>query len=679
MDIIDLMPEGDENTVTKERIIIEARYYSEENISIPVSSQAYLYDLTVRKSIFLEITSDIFNDAGEATGEKKITEVETNNSTTQNSESVYETKIEKSEYNDFSQLLLSQLSTDIKNLSLHFSGDIDNIKITSEVMNFILSNFENVTIDFKGLSTWVTIPEINSGLKSLSIENANVEISQAILSCETSFTLNNIIIKAVGNSTKKPSLIVTAGKEFTLRNITISEPVFISASGSESKKFSDWKNTSVILYNIEIGFKDEEKNKFGSSDICDAILTIADFAYSTVCSVRATEDIPYYPLLSIKKTSEINMCELSRASKENPSYAPSLLLSDYYTAALSQCSYIGKVKSPDTVPFIRINNSRGDSELFISDSTIVNSNVISLEEKFCQLIAIDNSHFSSSNIFYKMDSSTISKLILNNVNMIADNLNIKSANLNILSETQIDVKEDVILDINEIGNISSSVIKSLKNIDIILSSNASLNIVDSSVSTPKELNVYTKKNEFEELSSRVDIIRSNFDTAKCTISDILSLKSSAMDLHGKECEINALAVFLDTNIQYYYNSFPITIKDSSLRQSIFSLYTPGSKVDFNILNCTGEATIKYLDDKNEKSVFNLGITSSPVSLHFDAVKGSRKINIMSKDSSGAVITGENDEIILVPDISCPDRLLFQRIEEKTQKDDTKILYGIIGE
>jgi hypothetical protein len=669
----------DDNTVTKERIIIEARYYSEENTSIPLSNQAYLYDLTVRKSIFLEISSDKFNEAGEVTGEKNITEVETNNPNGSDNENIYETKIEKSEYSNISQLLLSKLNTNIKNLSLHFVGDIDNVTITSEVINFIFANFENVTLDFKGFSSWVNIPEINSGLKSLNIENANLEISQAILSCTTSFTLNNVIIKTVGNSPKKPSLIVTAGKESTLRNITISEPIFISISGSESKEYSNWRNTSVTLYNIEIGFKDEEKNRYGSSDICEPILTIADFAYSTICSVKATEDIPYYPLLSIKKTSEINLCELTRVSKENSSYAPSIILSDYYTVALSQCIYAGKIKSPDSVSFIKINKSRGDSELYISDSTIVNSNILGLEGVSCQLIAIDNSYFFSSNIFYRMDSSTIGKLILNNVNMIVDNFNIKSADLSILSETNIEVKENVSLEINEIGNISSSIIKIQKNIDIVLASHASLNIVDSSVFVIKELKIYTKKNENEELSSRVDITRSHLGTAICNIFNISSLKSNEMDLHGRECTINALAVFLDVNIQYNNNPFPITIKDSNLRQSVFSLYNPANKMAFNLLNCSGEAFIKYLDDKNEKSVFNLEIESSPVSFHFDAVKGNRKVNIASKDSLGAVITGENDEISLVPDISCSDRLLFQRIEEKMPKDNSKILYGIIGE
>jgi hypothetical protein len=116
-----------------------------------------------------------------------------------------------------------------------------------------------------------------------------------------------------------------------------------------------------------------------------------------------------------------------------------------------------------------------------------------------------------------------------------------------------------------------------------------------------------------------------------------------------------------------------------VRSSSFFLNKPGNKQYFKILNSSGEINIIYIDDENQKSNLILELDTSPILANFDAVSNSRKVNILSKDSLGSIITGTNDAIILSPIISSHDKPYFQRITTKTARDKNKVLYGIIDE
>jgi hypothetical protein len=128
--------------------------------------------------------------------------------------------------------------------------------------------------------------------------------------------------------------------------------------------------------------------------------------------------------------------------------------------------------------------------------------------------------------------------------------------------------------------------------------------------------------------------------------------------------------------QYRSSPLPITVKDSVIRESSFIIYSPGSNQVFNFTGCIGKFGIQYLDDINPEAALRLFIKGSPLNIHFDAVTD-RKVYVNSGDSFGAVITGEEGAITIIPDIESIDRVYFEKIDGNAIKKNDKIMYGAV--
>jgi hypothetical protein len=660
----------------EERIVIDIRYYNELDEVIPVSASVHRMDVTIRNSIYLRTVTESYADEAPY-GEGEHPEFEMNNSTVVSNAALYSTKIEKRDYGSFSEILLSLLKTKAKSISVRMETDSKTIEIEEKVIGYILSNFDTIYLNFSGINRWISLPEINANINYLCIENSNLIVKQIILSCETSFILRNCTIMSDGTSNNYPGFLVTIGSDSTLSNIRIASKVFIGISGKDAKDINRWSKTSITVSDFFVGFEDTSRNEKTNTGFYDAILTLAEVADIRISGLSSLNDIPYYPLLSAKKFNEANIGDISRASRNLPSAAPGIQLGEYFNVAIANLTYIGVSKTLDSSAFIRFSSVRIDSSISLLGANIVNMALLNLAGISCQQIDISNSVLKNSMVLNRIGTSSIGKLILSNVTMETDKLFIKALSLSILGSTDIETKEEIRFELSDSSNISDSKIKSNGMFKIILGPDASVHITNSFLTSQNELNIHTEKDLEEPLSSNISFNKVSLSSRKMVFNLFNSLRFEETELLSSDLSVAACnSILFGIMAQYRASPLPIMVRDSVIRDSLFTIYSPGSNQVFNFSGCIGRFRVQYLDDSNPKATCKLFINGSPLNIHFDAVTD-RKVYVNSEKSLGAVITGESGAVTIIPDIESVDRVHFEKVNENAIKKDDKIIYGTL--
>jgi hypothetical protein len=656
----------------KERILVDVRYYDDNNALIRPSDLATRIDITIYNSVFLRATTEDYLDPAPY-GEGKRFEIEENGEPQSNDDIVYSTAIEKEHYSSLSEVLLQKLKTKIKSISLRLENESDIIEINEEVMSHILYNFDTIYLNLSGLIKWITIPDINTEVKYLRIENANIIIKQAVISCETEFILRNCVIKSFNNSNNS-SLLVTIGSTATLVETKIASKIRIGISGIEAKDIKKWKDTCITISSFSIGFEDTSKNDKTNSGFYDAILSLADVATVRVSELTSYHDIPAYPLLSVRNVNEANISDISRASRDFPALAPAIQAGDYYRFSLSGAKYIGVGESYENSAFIRFIRTKLNSSISVSNITLYNMALFNLTGISCQKINIHNAVLQNKELFYNMNSSFIGKLILSNVKITSNSLSLKADSLSVISESTLEIEDNCLFTILEAGIISDGIIRSKNSFNLVLGNEASTHFEKTSLISIKEIKVTTQKEENEAILSRLAFDSSYLSSALFSFSSLNSLRYEKTDLYGRELKINLCkTLILGLSIHYNEAPLPITISNTSFQRSIMEIYKPGSKQNISLSNCIGEFVISYLDDTNDNSVCKINLKNAPVIIHFGAV-GKRKVSVKSEASLGAAVTGQTDDISVIPEIESIDRVHFTRVTT-VGKDTSKILYG----
>jgi hypothetical protein len=658
-----------------ERIVIDVRYYNEANEVVGESDLAHTIDITIRNSLYLKTLTENYSDP-EPFGKGELIEYEVNNSGMSGEETVYSTKIEKKNYALFPNILLGVLKTKVENISVRMETESKTIEITEEIMKYILSNFKSISLNFSGVVRWIPLPEVNVNLDYLSIENANLIVKQTILSCETSLVLRNCIFMSNRNTVNHPGFMITVGKEATLSNIKIANRVFIGISGKEARDIKRWSKTTVTISEFVIGFEDTSRNDRVRNGFYDAILSIVEIKDVLIAGIHSLNDIPYYPLVAVKKVNEANISNITRSSKNLPAAAPGIQLGEYVGVAISIISYTGVGKTFDSSSFIRFTKVRIDSSLSIVKANIINMALLNLSGITCQKINIGSSVLQNKEVFYNMKTGTIASLVLSNVTIVTDELYMKALSLSVLKESDIEAKNKIELSIEDTANISDSSIKSKNVFNMILGPNVSSHVNNTALVSGNDFKVYTEKDDDEQLSSNLSFNVSSLTGGKVHFNNINSLRFEETELMARELNIeNCNSVFIGLMLHYREVPLPVSIKNSDIRLSTLALYEPGNNGLFNLLNCKGIFNIEYLDDISPSSISKLILNNSIMNIHFDAVIN-RKVYITSENSLGSIITGENDGITLIPDIRSVDRTHFERASGKAIKKPDKIVYGI---
>jgi hypothetical protein len=657
----------------RERILLEIRYYNELGETIQASSNAYRLNINIKNSVYLKSTIESYLD-NKPFGQGDREEITTDVADTM--DIVYTTIIEKEDYGKLSSILLSKLNTEITKLTLMTELPTD-ITIDEEVIKYILSNFENIYLNFNGMTSWITIPAISVNLKSLIIEFAQIYVTQTIILCESSFTMKNCVLQSKPDLKTRASLLVNIEKDAILNNIKVADRLYVGITGATVKRFDKWEETNVTISEYTIGFKDINGNTKSHNKMYDSLLTIAEISKVYIHGVKSLNDIPYYSLLTVKNSSLTNISEVIRDSVELPALSPTIKLENYTYCNIYQIEYDGVNYSLEKTAFIKLIKARLDSSLTISDASLTKMPIVNLTGIKCNKIAIAKSTFTDNDVILNMDSGYVSNLLLDDVSIKKNNkINMKAASLSI-TKTDINSKGDIILKIKEKANIINSVLKSRTNINIELENEASLNINKSTLNSIKEINIDTKYDVDNELSSSITFNTSNLLTNNVAINNLRTLNSHNLQLAvGYIKIINCSYCSLQDTAINPKSAIPIAIEIDKveIRPSNINIYNP---LSYNIIlsQCVGQLRIAYLDDKNGSASFaKLNLISSEVTVLFDAVTD-RGIHLKSDNSLGSVVYSESDTITIVPELDSIDRQHFERIVG--DKIHNKVVYGNI--
>jgi hypothetical protein len=655
----------------KERIILEIRYYDEADNIILASNKAARIEVNIKNSIYLKSMTEYLLDKNPF-GQGNRAEITTD--AQEVTDNVYTTIIEKDEYDSLSEILLKQLKTEVK--SLHLKAELPtDIVINENVINHILSNFESIYINLSGMTNWITIPQISTRIKELTIESGQIYVTQSIISCSSSFNMKSCILQSKPGIKNRPSLLVNVGEKATLHDIKIADRLYIGISGSEVKRFDKWSLTNVVISDVVIGFKDIDRNDKVHNGMYDSLLTVAEINEVNISGIKSLNDIPYYSFLSIKNVNSINLSMITRNSIEHQALSPTIKLANYIKCNIFQIDYAGINNTSEKNSFIRLLKIKINSSLAISNAKLIKMPLLNLAGINCQKLSITTSTFIDNDVIINMDSSYIDEFGLNTVSIKNGKINIKAATLCINSATNINTKEDISLVIKENGNIFDSIVKSMNNINIKLSSDASLNINKTALDAIKDINIETEYNGEDELASSVILYNSNITATKMILNHFKTLNFNDLQWFQKSTNIMNCTYCSLKNISINPTvTIPITIdmNNVEIRPSNINIFNPLNHV-LTLDKCTGNLHLAYLDDKNDSSKFMLNLINSNAIITFDAVSD-RKVYLNSKESLGSLVFSESETMSIIPDIESPDRQHFERIAEN-KKDIKKVLYG----
>jgi hypothetical protein len=655
----------------RERIVIEIRYYDELNNLIPPFTQANNIDITLNNSVYL-LAEDSYSDNepyGEGTKSEILIDEESEN------KYVHKITIEKGNYDKLSTILLQQLKTDAKNISLRVESPSTFI-IAEEIIKYILSNFETIYFYFQGMSQWITLPEISVRIKNLTIESAQLYMTQTIISCSSSFIMRECTLQSKPDIKNTPSLLVSVGEEAIFNNIRIADRVNIGVSAKEVKNHEDWANTQVTISDYSIGFKDIFKNDKITNGMYNALLTIADVNAVNISGITSFNDIPYYPIISIKNVNTVNLSSIIRKCNEISAVAPAIRLSNYMECNIYDIQYKGINDSLENSSFIQFIKVRLDSSLSISNAEISKIALLNLLGVKCQKLAISSSKLIAHKVFLKVDSNYISKFVLDDVLIKAESFELTAVSLNIDSSTKIESIEDINITIQERANIHNSVLISRNSINIIVK-NAKLNLNTITLEAIKAITIKSDDNESELTSNLLflSVIVLAHDI-NFEVFNLINLNTLQFDRINNIVIDSCNGCILKDMLIHLKAETPINfdILKSNIRLSNINIFNPGRYQKLNLSSCTGTLHIAYLDDKNS-SEFKTKLLDSDVSISFDAVSN-RKITFESSNSLGSLIYSESDTISIIPELESADRQYFERIKDK-KKNKKKILYGNI--
>jgi hypothetical protein len=649
------------------------------NVVIPFSNTAKRIEITIRNSLFLKSTTEDYADS-RPFGEGELLEIETNNYTRSGNDIVYSTNIEKQNYDNFTNILLKKLITNIKILSIKIETESSDIAIDERIMKYIFSKFTSIYFNLQGLRTWVPLPEITAEIDYLCIDNAQLFITQTILTCKENFILKNTILRSHPSLSKRPSLLVTIEKKASITGIKIANKVFLNITGKESDGLVKWKDTLILASDILIGFEDKEKNEFKHNGFFDPLLMFSEVNEVRISNVSSLNDIPYYILIGIKQATSINITDITRSTQDIQAAAPALQLSEYYTASISGITYVGANKTFPTSAFIRFNKVRVDSSITVSNAHLSYLALFNLTGINCQKISIFDSQFINTEALYNSKASTVGKLLLSNISIKTDDsLHIKALSLIILSSTHIESADDVILETESHSNIVDSIIKSNKRLGIVVHNDTTVNIKDTTLTSVKEIAAYSEYDEDEEVASKLAFVDCYIETRSIAFDNIASLQFDNIELKTNNASITDIArCTLNINAHYQNAPMAVTLTNTYINPSVYSIFTPGSIQEFNCIKCNGGMSIHYVDKENLSSLFKLSLHHSILNIQFDSVSD-RQVSVISEDSLGSKITSDDEGLVITPSIESIDRTYFERIKTKNSKNNDKILYGFTNE
>lgn len=684
-----------ESELTKiiERISVAIYLYDRNNILTDNQTQVYYEKIIIKKDICSKNTTQDYSDISKY-GEGDKPEV-----------SIYGELSEEDAYEKFTLYSINDLSKEV--IKRLFTADFVELSVTgtdmsekwidSELSKAIFTKFSNVTIKLQNASMDYLGGDIRS--KSLNITGCGA----LILGDSTSVTSENISINNITISCSKDKIIEynLISKNVTLDEISVITPVTINVSCEKPETYYDYKQTACGINRITFRFSDNEKtNSDTINDLEDAnkfnnaLLSVTDFYMANISDI-IIDNAYCYKGVKLEHLNELHLNGLNRSTYKNiGNYT--IGISDINRSYISDVVVYSGYALADNNEYAIFISEKGLSNLqTLSIDNITLNNVYLMNIGGCKADEISISNCTSvSETFISSDSSCmINKFSILNLDLTTDKpLNISCPNLNIYDSRITVIK----LSNNDTNELNVYKTLKMKNVNF-YGDDSNLNIhmyYDSSVDISESEIIFNSfkidyiEDEYTDTFTGI-MSESNkviyFKNTNITSNDNIEI-SGAYRLSSYKTAFNSKNIIVKNIKNLSYNELNCTLENSvnyefencSFKNSTLNMRNVSSEGSIKINNSTGNITYKIDDivsEESNKISVNTTLESSNVDISVDTVGLPVQMTLISNNSIGSCVFGNNSNILIVPSMKSSDITSFKSIKSLSEIDNNKINYG----
>lgn len=692
--VIDKLAESELIKVS-ERIIISVYLYDREGIITKDSSHAYTEKIIIKKDICSKSLTQDYADINKY-GEGNKSEVSIYGET-EDDDNIYITVFVDS-IEEIANKIIRYLFV-VDNIDLSVIGsDISEIWITEELSKAIFNKFTNINISL--MNAAIEIDGGDKRLKSLSVTGCGaIKLKNSLSITSGVVTIDNMVLSS--NLENKVLEFNIISNNINLNEISVITPITIYTACEKTNTYNEYKETQCIINNLSYKFSDnvvtnpETVYDLEDTSIFDnALLSVADFYNANISGITIT-NAHCYKGIRFYHLNEVHLSNFNRTTDKNIGNY-SIGLSDINRIYLNDIVVSSGYAYGSNNEFAIFIGDKGLSNLQtlnINNITLNNVYLMNLTNCKADKIIVSNCTTVSESFIQSDRTCGVNHLTLSNLNLTSDHpLNIYCPDLYIYDS-------NIILNGLTSGNTSEFDITKtfkLKNtrftgddsgLKINMHYDSNVDISDSELIF-KNFEIKYIDNEYDEVftgimseNNKVLYFKDSNITAndKINIDGAYRLSSSKSSFNSKEIEIsdidnvsfNEIASTLNNIIQYKFSN-------CLFRNTIISARNVVSNNSLELDSCNGSISYKVEDiDSNEENSIsmNIKLKKSNIDLTLDTVGLPIKVNLVSDDSLGSYVYGNNSSINIIPSMKSIDLTSFKNIAEISESESDKINYG----
>lgn len=673
-----------ELTGIKKRKIITIRLYDKNGVAVSNPASAYKESVLVRSDVCSKQLSKNYGDLSGATkAETSIYGYEINE------EGLYKYFI-LDEDEDIDKSIIPNLVDFATEFEITLTGNADlGIYISSDLFTAIFRTFSIVNINATGFK--VEIPKLDINLESVNISGGNVSLLAGGISfkADSSVNISNI---SVTNAVSTYGSFNVAGNNITLYNITVNNPVSISAIVIKPDDLLTYQTTSCTINSIKylLSNYNDENSELTDKLFSNALLIVED-AYSAKIGDISIEGGEFYKGIKVTKCYELMMNNISRTtSKALSGYTVGLSdITKGYIDTLTTLS--GSIPSRGVYSvFIAEDGLKFNQTLSINSFNVTNATLINLDNCKADTVNISNGTVNGGKFITSSELSNLQHLKLSALTInLQDKLNMHASEIKIFNSTfkLQDTENTQHLGFSSYFKLDNSNIYCDSDMEIENTIDGSFNFENSEIKC-KSFNLFHESDEDEkeiaentnyyDYNKNSTINKTNIYADKeFIVNNIYKLKVTDSEINSKSISMKEIknlilsGVVLGNSSSVEFNLDNVTINGSTINRN-----TAISGDKFNISNTTGE--MKYVLDTVESSeniTNKFDISDSRIKIKEDTKLVGISSNFKSSNSLGSALYGTVSDITIVPNMSSKDINDFNVITDYDNIDSDKVNYG----
>ena len=686
-----------ETELTKviERILISIYLYDEDGMLTKNESQAYTEKIVIKKDICSKSLTQDYADINKY-GEGEKTEV-----------SIYgASDKDENAYAIFSVNSIDKISNSlikylfaINTLKLSVTGDnVSDVWLNEFLTTAIFSKYSNISLEL-----------INSAAE---FKGNDIRLNSLSIVGSGSIKLNGSVSVTATNSVNLDNLILSSSKDsivefnFMAPNINLNElsiltPITIYTACEKTDTYNEYKTTSCSVNKVSYTFSESDNTNpsvIRDSDDAkmfnNALLSVADF-YSATVSGITINDAYCYKGVRFNHLNELHISSLTRVTTKNIGN---------YTIGISDINriYLNDINISSGHAY----GTNNEYAIFIGDGGLSNLQTLSIDNiKINNLylmnlgscnadqISVSNCTMVSETFLQTDRTCNVNYLTFSGLNLTIDHpLNVYCTNLRIY-DSNIYIRDLSESDINEFNITESLKIKSSRlvgdestlKVNMLYDSN--FDVSDSEIIF-KNFEMSYVENEYEETftellseENKVIYFKNSTITAdsKISIAGAYRVSSLATAFNSKEIAISNIDnVSFNEIASTYNNLIKYAFANCNLKGTVLSMRNVASSNSISFDNCSGSLTYRVEDAASEtenSSVLSATLKDSNIDLLVDTVGLPIRANLISNNSIGSSVFGNNSSVKVTPSMTSSDIENFNNISELSEIKSDKTNYG----